>query len=71
MDVLYLCCVLISLVISVNSIMWTQEPNSQKCLKEELQQNVLVLGEYEVSEAPGQKMSYVVSTRFKVGSCFS
>ncbi|GLV43406.1 baiser [Carabus blaptoides fortunei] len=40
--------------------MWNLEPNTQKCLKEELQQNVLITGEFEVSEAPGQKIDYVV-----------
>lgn len=60
MDVLFLCSLILSIIVSVNCIMWTQEPNSQKCLREELQQNVVVLGEYEVSEAPGQKIDYVV-----------
>lgn len=40
--------------------MWNLEPNTQKCLKEELQQNVPVVGEYEVSEAPGQVIDCVV-----------
>lgn len=41
-------------------IMWYLEPNTQKCLKEELHQNDLVTGEYEVSQAPGQKVHYIV-----------
>lgn len=40
--------------------MWNLEPNTRKCLKEELQKNVLITGEFEVSEAPGQKIDYVV-----------
>lgn len=40
--------------------MWNLEPNTHKCLKEELQQNVQVLGEFDVSEAPGQKIDYLV-----------
>ncbi|KAB0803648.1 hypothetical protein PPYR_00618 [Photinus pyralis] len=60
MDVFNSLSLVLTFLVSVNCIMWTQEPNSQKCLKEELQQNVLVLGEYEVSEAPGQKIDYVV-----------
>lgn len=44
-----------------DGIMWYLEPNTQKCLKEELQQNDLVTGEYEVSPAPGQKVHYIVS----------
>lgn len=39
-------------------------PNAVKCLKEELQQNVPVTGEFEVSEAPGQTVDYVVSVDF-------
>lgn len=46
--------------ISVNCIRFHLLPNTQKCLKEELQQNVPVTGEYEVSDAPGQVVDYVV-----------
>lgn len=54
---------LILLIVSrVQCIMWYQEPNSMKCLKEEIQGNVLVSGEYEVSEVPGQKIDFVVTT---------
>lgn len=56
----YLCAVILSSIISTKCIMWHLEPNSQKCLREELQQNVPVTGEFEVSEAPGQKVDYVV-----------
>lgn len=52
---------LISFVISAECIMWNLEPGTRKCLKEELQQNVPVIGEFEVSEAPGQKIDYIVS----------
>jgi hypothetical protein len=52
---------LIALVIvSVDGIMWKLQPNAQKCLKEELQSDVLVTGDYEVQDAPGQKVDYVV-----------
>lgn len=56
----YISLVLLSLLLSAKSIMWHLDPNAQKCLKEELQQNVPVTGEFEVSEAPGQKIDYVV-----------
>ena len=49
------------LIASVDGIMWKLQPNAQKCLKEELQSNVLVTGDYEVQDAPGQKVDYVVS----------
>ena len=35
-------------------------PNSKKCLKEEIHKDVPVTGEYELSEAPGQKSSITV-----------
>ncbi|KAJ2942101.1 hypothetical protein O0L34_g626 [Tuta absoluta] len=41
-------------------IMWSLAPNTQKCLKEELHANVLVAGEYEVTEAAGQRIDYIV-----------
>lgn len=54
-------CVLFFYIInSIQCIMWNLEPNTRKCLKEELQKNVLITGEFEVSEAPGQKIDYVV-----------
>lgn len=51
---------LISLIGHVNCIMWYLEPNTHKCLKEDVQANVLVTGEYQVSEAMGQKVDYVI-----------
>ncbi|XP_063235575.1 transmembrane emp24 domain-containing protein bai [Bacillus rossius redtenbacheri] len=61
MDVYVLICVVVSfLATNIEGIMWKLEPNTQKCLKEELQSNVLVTGEFEVSEAPGQKVDYIV-----------
>jgi hypothetical protein len=50
------------LIVSVDGIMWKLQPNAQKCLKEELQSDVLVTGDYEVQDAPGQKVDYVVCT---------
>jgi hypothetical protein len=49
-------------VVNVNGIMWKLQPNVQKCLKEELQSDVLVTGDYEVQDAPGQKVDYIVCT---------
>ncbi|XP_050295413.1 transmembrane emp24 domain-containing protein bai [Anthonomus grandis grandis] len=55
------CLVLLSLVLSINCISFNLEPNTRKCLKEELQGNVPVIGEFEVSEQPGQKIDYIVT----------
>lgn len=63
MEVHCILTVLVSFLISVECIMWNLEPGSRKCLKEELQQNVPVVGDFEVSEAPGQTIDYIVSFR--------
>nr|CAI5859987.1 unnamed protein product [Callosobruchus analis] len=61
MECFYKYILLFSSLVTVNCIMWNLEPNTQKCLREELQQNVPVIGEFEVSEAPRQSVDYVVT----------
>lgn len=61
MEVHYLVFVLSVIWHGTNAIMWNLAPNTQKCLKEELHANVLVAGEYEVTEVTGQRVDYVVS----------
>lgn len=55
--------VLMSGLLAVDAIMFHLEPNTRKCLREELQANVLVTGEFDVTEIHGQKVDYVVSLR--------
>lgn len=43
------------------AIMFHLEPNTQKCLKEDIAAHQMVIGEFEVSVAPGQIVSYFVS----------
>ncbi|XP_036342431.1 transmembrane emp24 domain-containing protein bai [Rhagoletis pomonella] len=43
----------------INGVMFNIKPNSQKCLKEDIQPNQLVKGEYEVSNIPGQIVDYI------------
>lgn len=58
---LFILCGFLAVFVSVSeSIMFHLPPGSQKCLREELRQNVLISGEYDVSEAPGQRVDYVV-----------
>lgn len=45
--------------------MFRLAPNMQKCLKDEMQGNQIVAGEYEVTGAPGQKINYVVSDEIR------
>jgi p24 family protein delta-1 len=44
-----------------NAIMFHVNPNTQKCLRDEMQADQLIAGEYEITSAPGQKIDYVVS----------
>lgn len=54
--------VILGLVFAMGEcIMFHLQPNTQKCLREEIHKNVLVSGEYEVQEAPGQKVDIQVS----------
>jgi len=50
----------LSILLGVDGIMFHLHPNMQKCLKEELQVDVFMSGEYDVTDAPGQKVDYVV-----------
>ncbi len=46
---------------TVQGLMFELQPNGRKCLREEVQKDVLVTGEYEVSEVPGQRTDVKVS----------
>ncbi|XKL62413.1 hypothetical protein PGB90_002246 [Kerria lacca] len=52
---------LITLLWYAECIMFHLPSNNRKCLREELKQNALISGEYEVSEAPNQRVDYVVT----------
>lgn len=54
-------CIFSYLLCYVECIMFHLPPNSQRCLREELRENVLITGEFDVSEAPGQRVDYVVT----------
>jgi len=41
-------------LLEVEGIRFNLQPNTQKCLRDEMNANMLVVGEYEVSQAPGQ-----------------
>ena len=44
------------LVMTADSVMFYLEANARKCLAEEIRQNILVTGEFEVSEMAGQQV---------------
>ncbi|XP_014673361.1 PREDICTED: transmembrane emp24 domain-containing protein 10-like [Priapulus caudatus] len=55
MDLLYyVLLAVVFLATFADGIMFNLPPNTLKCLREEIHKDVLVSGEYEVSEAPGQ-----------------
>nr|ACO14682.1 Transmembrane emp24 domain-containing protein 10 precursor [Caligus clemensi] len=43
-----------------SGLMFYLEPNGRKCLKEEINKDVLVSGEYEVTELPGHTVDLIV-----------
>ncbi|XP_055700067.1 transmembrane emp24 domain-containing protein bai [Phlebotomus papatasi] len=47
-------------VLSVQGIMFNLLPNTQKCLRDEMQPKQLIMGDYEVLDLPGQKVDYIV-----------
>ena len=50
---------------TVDSLMFHLSPNHRKCLKEEIHKDVLVTGDYELSDAPGQTASLKVGFRLR------
>lgn len=40
---------------SIDALMFHLSPNTKKCLKEEIHKDKLVTGDFELSDAPGQK----------------
>lgn len=49
------------LVAAADGVMFHLQPNTQKCLREEIHKDVLVSGEYEVQESPGQRVDIQVT----------
>lgn len=69
MEVCYLALLLCAVWHSVDALSWNLIPNTQKCLKEELHANVLVVGKYAVQQVAGQRVDYIV--RDSKGQIFS
>lgn len=44
-----------------SSLMFQLQPGGQKCLREEVHKDVLVTGDYEITEVPGQVVDLHVS----------
>ena len=60
------CCLIIESVVLVLTLSPTEslrfhlQPNTKRCLKEEMRKDVLVTGEYELTSAPGQRTDLTV-----------
>lgn len=65
-SILYALCIFLLLFADVESLRFFLAPNSKKCLKEEIRKNVVVTGEYEISDGAGQLMSIHVSLQASV-----
>jgi len=62
MDVTQLLIVLLGIcLVGIDALMFHLAPNQKKCLREEIHKDVLVTGEYDISDAPGQKATLKVS----------
>lgn len=46
---------------NVNGIRYTHLPNTQKCFRDEVQAHQLTVIEFEVTDAPGQRLDFEVS----------
>lgn len=46
---------LLTIITNVHSLRFHIQPNTKRCLKEEMRKNALVTGEYELTDAPGQR----------------
>jgi len=54
--------VLLSYLAVVSSLSFNLPPGQEKCLREEVHKDVLVTGEYRLSDAPHQKTDLTVGT---------
>lgn len=59
-SIYYLTFVLCLIAYHANAVNFYLEPNTQKCLRDQVQAHQLVVMEFEVQDAPGQQIDYVV-----------
>ncbi|ELU11237.1 hypothetical protein CAPTEDRAFT_227555 [Capitella teleta] len=57
-SLLVLCCLCL---VELDALMFHLSPNQRKCLKDEIHKGVLVTGEYDISEGPGQTANVLVT----------
>ena len=52
---------LVAAMDAAEGIRFDLQPNSRKCLKEEMRKNLLAVGEYEVSSLPGTNVDFQIT----------
>lgn len=53
--------IVVCYILAVSSISFKVAPDVRKCLREEVHKDVLVVGEYTLSDLPGQRTDIVVN----------
>lgn len=49
-----------AVIVTIDGLMFHIPPNGKKCLREKIHEGVLVIGDYESSDAPGQTLELKV-----------
>lgn len=49
------------IIFEIDGLRFHLKPGASRCVKEEIRQNVLIVGDFEVSDVLNQKVDYVVS----------
>lgn len=52
---------LLAAVGHIDALMFNLAPNGQRCLRDEMHPNQMVVGEYDVTVIPNQQVHYIVS----------
>ena len=66
MDLVHIICALSGICfICIDGLSFHLAPHTRRCLKEEIHKDVLVTGEYELSDGPGHKTSLRVKGNFR------
>lgn len=57
---LWVCFAVLCVLEGSLAIMFNLQPNTNKCLKDEMQPKELIMGEYDVAGIPGQRVDYII-----------
>lgn len=60
---------ILCLPLVAHSLRFHLQPNTKRCLKEEMRKDVLVTGEYELSDSPGIRTDLLVCFQNNILKC--